>query len=68
MEEVLAFLCPFFFCVVALLNLEELDHLAPRDTTLLIQDLDRVMRVCQIHLKRCDFRQYNIHRCLPALL
>jgi hypothetical protein len=37
MEEVLAFPCRFFFHMVASLNLEEHDGLAPRDTILLIQ-------------------------------
>jgi hypothetical protein len=67
-EEVLAFPCCFFYSMVALFNLEELHHLAPRDTTILIQDLDQVLRVCQACLERCHFRQYNIHGCLQALL
>jgi hypothetical protein len=45
MEEVFAFPCCFFFRVVAPLYLEELDCFMPRDTILLIQDLDRVLGV-----------------------
>jgi hypothetical protein len=54
--------------MVAPLDLEELDCLMPCDVTLLIQDLDRMLRICQICLERCDFWQYNIHGCLQALL
>jgi hypothetical protein len=45
MEEVFAFPGCFFFRVVSPLYLEELDCFSPRDTILLIQDLDRVLRV-----------------------
>jgi hypothetical protein len=34
--------------MAAPLYLEELGYLAPRGTTLLIQDLDRVLEICQI--------------------
>jgi hypothetical protein len=68
MEEVFAFPCCFFFRVVAPLYLEELDCFTPRDTILLIQDLDRVLRVRQVNLERCHFRQHNVHRCLQTLL
>jgi hypothetical protein len=45
MEEVFTFPCCFFFRVVAPSYLEELDCFTPRDTILLIQDLDRVLGV-----------------------
>jgi hypothetical protein len=45
MEEVFAFPSCFFFGVVAPLYLEELDYFTPRDTILLIQDLDWVLGV-----------------------
>jgi hypothetical protein len=45
MKEVLAFPCCFFLSVVTPLYLEELDRLTPRDTILLIQDLDGVLGV-----------------------
>jgi hypothetical protein len=41
-EEIFTFSCCFFCGVVAPLDLKELDRLAPYDTTLLIQDLDRM--------------------------
>jgi hypothetical protein len=40
MEKILTFPSCFFFRVIALLYLEELDCFMPRDTILLIQDLD----------------------------
>jgi hypothetical protein len=67
-EEVLAFPHRFFFRAVAPLNLEELDPLAPHDTSLLIQDLNRVLGVSQIRLERCHFRLYYIYGCLQTLL
>jgi hypothetical protein len=54
--------------MVAPLNLEELNHPTPRGMTLLIQDLDQMLRVCQICLEWCHFWQYNVHGCLQALL
>jgi hypothetical protein len=54
--EVLTFPCFFFYNMVTPLNLEELDHFAPHDMTLLIQDLDRVLRIRQVSLKRCHTR------------
>jgi hypothetical protein len=54
--------------MVTPLNLEEVDGLAHSHTILLIQDLDRVLEVGQIYFERCDFRRYNIHGCLQALL
>jgi hypothetical protein len=45
MKEILAFLHCFFLSVVAPLYLEELDHFTPRDTIILIQDLDGVLGV-----------------------
>jgi hypothetical protein len=42
--------------MVAPLDLEELDRLAPCNMTLLIQDLDRTLRIRQIYLERCHFR------------
>jgi hypothetical protein len=45
MKKVLAFPSFFFFGVVAPLDLEELDCFTPRDTILLIQDFDWVLRV-----------------------
>jgi hypothetical protein len=44
-EEGLTFPSCFFFRVVAPLYLEELDCFTPRNTILLIQDLDSVLRV-----------------------
>jgi hypothetical protein len=67
-EEVFAFPGCFFFRVVAPLYLEELHCFSPRDTILLIQDLDQVLGVRQVSLERCHFRQYDIHRCLQTLL
>jgi hypothetical protein len=62
MEEVFAFPCCFFFFrVVAPCYLEEFDCFTPHDTILLIQDLDRVLGVRQVSLKRCHFRQHNVH-------
>jgi hypothetical protein len=54
--------------MVAPLNFEEFDLLAPSDTTLLIQDLDWVLGVGQVCLEQCHFRQYHIYGCLQALL
>jgi hypothetical protein len=68
MEKILAFPCCFFYHVAAPLDLVELDHLAPCDMTLLVQDLDRMFGICQVCLEWCHFRQYNIHGCLQTLL
>jgi hypothetical protein len=68
MEEVLIFPSCFFFGVIAPLYLEELDCFTPRDTILLIQDLDRVLGLRQVSLEWCHFRQHDIHRCLQTLL
>jgi hypothetical protein len=68
MEEVFTFPSCFFFRVVAPLYLEELDCFAPRDTILLIQDLDRVLGVGQVSLERCHFWQHDVHICLQTLL
>jgi hypothetical protein len=67
-EEVLAFLSCFFFKVIALLYLEELDCFMPHDTILLIQDLDQVLMVRQVSLEWCHFGQYDVHMCLQTLL
>jgi hypothetical protein len=67
MEEVFAFPSCFFFRVVAPLYLKELDCFTPHDMILLIQDLDRVLRVRQVSLERCHFRQHDVHRCLQTL-
>jgi hypothetical protein len=67
-EEVFPFPCCFFFRVVAPLYPEELDCFTPRDTILLIEDLDQVLGVRQVSLERCHFRQHDIHRCLQTLL
>jgi hypothetical protein len=64
MEEVLTFPCCFFFRVIAPLYLEKLDCFTPRDTILLIQDLNQVLRVRQVSLEWCHFRQHDVHRCL----
>jgi hypothetical protein len=45
MEEVFTLPSGFFFGVVAPLHFEELDSFAPCDTVLLIQDLDRMLRI-----------------------
>jgi hypothetical protein len=50
MKKVLAFPSCFFYRVVDPLYLEELDCFMPRDTVLLIQDFDRVLRVRQVSL------------------
>jgi hypothetical protein len=42
--------------MVAPLDLVELDGLAPYDTTLLVQDLDRMFEICQIRVEWCHFR------------
>jgi hypothetical protein len=68
MEEVLAFPSCFFFRVIAPLYLEELNYFMPRDTILLIQDLDWVLGVRQVSLEWCHFRQHDIYRCLQILL
>jgi hypothetical protein len=68
MKEVLAFLSRFFLRVIAPLYLEEVYCFTPRDTILLIQDLDWVLRVRQVNLERCHFRQHDIHRCLQTFL
>jgi hypothetical protein len=68
MEEVLAFPSCFSFRVVAPFYLEELDCFMPRDTILLIRDLDRVLGVQQVSLEWYHFGQHDIHRCLQTLL
>jgi hypothetical protein len=50
--------------MIAPLYLEELNHVAPRDTVLLIQDLDGVVGVGLVRLKQSHIKQYNIHECL----
>jgi hypothetical protein len=45
MKKFLTFPSCFFLSVVAPLYLEELDHFMPRDTILLIQDLDGALGV-----------------------
>jgi hypothetical protein len=67
-EEIFTLPCCFFFRMVAPLDLVELDRLASYDMTLLVQDLDRMFRICQIRVERCHFWQYNIHGCLQTLL
>jgi hypothetical protein len=44
-EEIFTLPYCFFFRMVAPLNLVELDRLAPCDTTLLVQDLDRTFGI-----------------------
>jgi hypothetical protein len=44
-KNVLAFPSCFFLLVVSPLYLEELDYFMPRDTILLIEDFDWVLRV-----------------------
>jgi hypothetical protein len=68
MKEILAFLICFFFRVIAPLYLEELDCFMPRDTILLIQDLDWVLGVQQVSIERCHFRQHDVDRCLQTFL
>jgi hypothetical protein len=60
MEDVLDLPCCFFFRVVALLYLEEHDCFAPRDTILLLLDLDRVLGVRQVSLEQCHFGQHDV--------
>jgi hypothetical protein len=67
-EKVLTFPCCFFYRVVAPLDLVELDRLASCDTTLLVQDLNRMFGICQVRLEWRHFRQYNIHECFQTLL
>jgi hypothetical protein len=68
MKDVLAFPGRFFFRVVAPLYLEELDCFMPRDTILLIQDLDWVLGVRQVNLERCHFKQHDVHMRLQSFL
>jgi hypothetical protein len=56
-KKVLTFLSCFFFRVVALLYLEELDCFTSRDMFLLIQDLDWVLGVQQVSLEWSHFRK-----------
>jgi hypothetical protein len=51
MEEFFTFLSGFFFGMVAPLHLEELNSFTLGDTAFLIQDLDRMLRVCQVSLE-----------------
>jgi hypothetical protein len=51
MEEFITLISGFFFTMIDPLYLEELDSLAPCDTVLLIQDLDRMLGVHQISLE-----------------
>jgi hypothetical protein len=67
-KEVFGFRSCFFFRVAAPLYLEEFDCFTPPDTILLIENLDRVLRVRQVNLERCHFRQHDIHRCFQTLL
>jgi hypothetical protein len=67
-EEVIAFPSCFFFRVVAPLYLKELDCFTPRDTILLIHDLDPMLGVRQIGLEWCHYGQHDVHRCLQTLL
>jgi hypothetical protein len=68
MKEVLTFPSCFFFRVIAPLYLDELDYFMPRDTILLIQDPDWVLRVRQVSLEWCHFRQLDVHRCLQTFI
>jgi hypothetical protein len=68
MKKVLAFPSCFLFSIVAPLYLEELDYFPLCDTILLIQDFDWVLGVRWVSLKRCHFRQHDIHRCLQTFL
>jgi hypothetical protein len=68
MKKILTFPSCFFFRVVAPLYPEELDCFTPRDTILLIQDLDWILEVWQVSLERCYFRQHDVHRCLQTFL
>jgi hypothetical protein len=52
-EEIFTLPCCFFFRMVASSDLVELDHFAPCDTTLLVKDLDRMFRICQIRVEWC---------------
>jgi hypothetical protein len=55
MEKIFTLRCCFFFRMVASWDLVELDHLTSCDPTLLVQDLDRMFRICQVHLEWCHF-------------
>jgi hypothetical protein len=68
MKKVLVFPSCFILSVVAPLYLEELDHFMPRETILLIQDLDGVLGVRQVSLEWCHFRQHDVHKCLQTFL
>jgi hypothetical protein len=50
------------------LYLEELDCFMPRDTILLIQDFDWMLRVRLVNLEWYHFRQHDVHGCLQAFL
>jgi hypothetical protein len=67
MEEALTFPCRFFFLMVAPFILEELYGLVPSGMILMIQYLDRVLRIDQICLEQCHFWQYYIHGCFQTL-
>jgi hypothetical protein len=68
MEEVLTFPHCFFFSMMTPLHFIELDHLAPCDTILLIQDFDGMLGVGQVCLERCHVGQYHVHGFLQAPL
>jgi hypothetical protein len=61
MEEFFTLPSGFLFGMVAPLHLEELDSFGPGDMVFLIQDLDRMLGVCQVSLEWCHVRKYNIH-------
>jgi hypothetical protein len=44
-----------------------IDCFTPRNTILLIQDLDWVLGV-QVSLERCHFWQHDVHKCLQTFL
>jgi hypothetical protein len=54
--------------MVAPLYLEELYCFTPRDTILLMQDIDWVLAVRQVSLEWCHFGQHDVHRCLQTFL
>jgi hypothetical protein len=54
--------------MVAPLDLEELNRLVSGDMTLLVQDFNRALEICQICFERCHIWQYHIHGCLQAFL
>jgi hypothetical protein len=59
MEEFFTLPSGLFFGMVAQLYSEELDHFAPCDTVLLIQDNDMMLRIRQVSLDWCHVHFFS---------